>query len=224
MQIIVKKVKLIWQNPYVCDGLVAHWDGEWNAGGGRHDPNATAIHELVTGKSENLASAFRAGPNYYEVTTQSLAGRLTALSAAFALAIESGFARLETIAFVNAPATAIYGNSLSLAGGTFGYQPETGRGGANLLGSGWLSAKDPMIVGAPFARLVLTVDAAAQTITYQVGDAQATGSFTMPQTVPTSCHIVTVGTRLYCIRVYNRPLTDAEIAANLKIDRQRFGF
>ena len=23
-----------WTNPYVTDGLVAMWDGEWNAGGG----------------------------------------------------------------------------------------------------------------------------------------------------------------------------------------------
>ena len=29
-----------WRNPYVTDGLVAMWDGEWNAGGGIHDPNA----------------------------------------------------------------------------------------------------------------------------------------------------------------------------------------
>ena len=25
-----------WKNPYVTDGLVAMWDGEWNAGGGKH--------------------------------------------------------------------------------------------------------------------------------------------------------------------------------------------
>ena len=28
-----------WRNPYVTDGLVAMWDGEWNAGGGVHDAN-----------------------------------------------------------------------------------------------------------------------------------------------------------------------------------------
>ena len=34
-------------NPYVTDGLVAMWDGEWNAGWGVHDPNATAWKDLV---------------------------------------------------------------------------------------------------------------------------------------------------------------------------------
>ena len=36
-----------WKNPYVTDGLVAMWDGEWNAGGGIHDPNATVWKDCV---------------------------------------------------------------------------------------------------------------------------------------------------------------------------------
>ena len=35
-----------WKNPYVTDGLVAMWDGEWNAGGGIHDPNATTWGDI----------------------------------------------------------------------------------------------------------------------------------------------------------------------------------
>ena len=34
---------------YVQDGLVAMWDGEWNAGRGVHDPNATAWVDLIGG-------------------------------------------------------------------------------------------------------------------------------------------------------------------------------
>ena len=29
-----------WKNPYITDGLIAMWDGEWNAGPGKHDRNA----------------------------------------------------------------------------------------------------------------------------------------------------------------------------------------
>lgn len=36
-----------WTNPYITDGLVAMWDGEWNAGGGVHDANATVWKDLV---------------------------------------------------------------------------------------------------------------------------------------------------------------------------------
>ena len=35
-----------WINPYITDGLIAMWDGEWNAGGGKHDANATVWKEL----------------------------------------------------------------------------------------------------------------------------------------------------------------------------------
>lgn len=36
-----------WVNPYVTDGLVAMWDGEWNAGGGVHNPNATVWKNIA---------------------------------------------------------------------------------------------------------------------------------------------------------------------------------
>lgn len=35
-----------WVNPYITDGLIAMWDGEWNAGGGKHDANATVWKDL----------------------------------------------------------------------------------------------------------------------------------------------------------------------------------
>ena len=41
-----------WVNPYITDGLIAMWDGEWNAGGGKHDPNATMWKDL-TGKGSD---------------------------------------------------------------------------------------------------------------------------------------------------------------------------
>ena len=36
-------------NPYITDGLVAMWDGEWNAGIGIHDDNAIVWKDLVGG-------------------------------------------------------------------------------------------------------------------------------------------------------------------------------
>lgn len=36
-----------WVNPYVTDGLVAMWDGEWNVGGGVHDAAATTLKNLA---------------------------------------------------------------------------------------------------------------------------------------------------------------------------------
>ena len=36
-----------WVNPYLTDGLIAMWDGEWNIGGGVHDTSTTVWKDLV---------------------------------------------------------------------------------------------------------------------------------------------------------------------------------
>lgn len=43
-----------WKNPYVTDGLVAMWDGEWNVGGGKHDANAASWVDL-SGNGHDIA-------------------------------------------------------------------------------------------------------------------------------------------------------------------------
>ena len=37
------------ENPYITDGLVAMFDGEWNAGFGKHNLSATSWKDLVSG-------------------------------------------------------------------------------------------------------------------------------------------------------------------------------
>jgi hypothetical protein len=44
---------------YVQDGLVAMWDGEWNAGRGTHDPNATVWKDLVNNTDIQITDAGR---------------------------------------------------------------------------------------------------------------------------------------------------------------------
>ena len=40
-----------WKNPYITDGLVAMWDGEWNVGPGKHDSTSTEWIDLIGGKT-----------------------------------------------------------------------------------------------------------------------------------------------------------------------------
>ena len=49
MQIITKRATFVWQIPYITNGLVAYWDGEWNAGGGIHNPDTTIWKDLAGG-------------------------------------------------------------------------------------------------------------------------------------------------------------------------------
>ena len=62
-----------WKNPYITDGLVAMWDGEWNAGPGKHDTSRNIVN-LATGKAYSLDDATNSqnvtiGNNYLQVTS-----------------------------------------------------------------------------------------------------------------------------------------------------------
>lgn len=49
-----------WKNPYITDGLVAMWDGEWNAGGGVHSSNPEVWKDLA-----GDADMYRVGDGNY---------------------------------------------------------------------------------------------------------------------------------------------------------------
>ena len=38
-----------WTNPYITDGLVGYWDGEWNSEGGKHDAVQDSLVDLSGG-------------------------------------------------------------------------------------------------------------------------------------------------------------------------------
>ena len=214
-----------WTNPYVTDGLVAMWDGEWNSVGGQHDANGKYLYDIINDEYADLmTSQFRAGTNYWEVTRASATGKTSSLSTAFLSAIVGGYARIETVLYPNVVATQIYGNNcFSISGGYFGYNEHSGNGGCSIFSSGWVSAKDTALVGVPVGNVALDLDAANNTIKYTVGKVDsAIGSITIPDTIKNGCCMNNVGTRFYSLRIYSRALTAAEIAANYAVDKARF--
>ncbi len=46
-QISVLSQEEAFENPYITDGLVAMWDGEWNVGFGKHDSNTLVWKDLI---------------------------------------------------------------------------------------------------------------------------------------------------------------------------------
>ena len=59
-----------WTNPYITDGLVAMWDGEWNAGFGIHNPLATTIKDLIGTNDLILAPTSQIRPNSFTVESE----------------------------------------------------------------------------------------------------------------------------------------------------------
>ena len=59
-----------WTNPYITDGLVAMYDGEWNAGYGVHDDSFVGMTNLVTGDRTTLTGSVVLGDKYIETPYQ----------------------------------------------------------------------------------------------------------------------------------------------------------
>ena len=55
-----------WNNPYITDGLIAMWDGEWNAGPGKHDPNAKVWKDISHHNFDLNVMAGVFGDNYID--------------------------------------------------------------------------------------------------------------------------------------------------------------
>lgn len=54
-----------WKNPYVTDGLLAMWDCEWNAGGGKHSDNLNTIVDISgNGMDAALSPSSTSIPTY----------------------------------------------------------------------------------------------------------------------------------------------------------------
>lgn len=236
----------VWTNPYVTDGLVAMWDGEWNAGGGVHDASATTWKDLVRGTQcpfEGTSNDPTWTSNSFVSTsaTQSVAGY-------FSVVLPSaGTDKSSTIEFVARKAQ--FGRGIVI--GTYSISQPSGISSGvsmewsagNIADTGrvrawWngnpdlLSDADTFPYGTTLYSFSCTCDKA---LTYRV---TKNGSNVLSEVVRTSVgvYLVPANARIGCdgrsymgwngeiysIRIYNRALTAAEIAANYVVDKARF--
>ena len=209
---------------YVQDGLVAMWDGIENAGWGVHDDTATKLFELVSGQTDyGVASTFTANTDNMEVSVENASvSTHSHFGAAVANAISSGYVYIEAIVFVDSLGGQIYGNKIQIVDGTFGWQYRTGVGGLSMFSSGWVSARDISTINADKVRLAIDLDSINSTITYHVGTQSSAAKSIKISSLPSIASIRHVGTKIFNIRSYNRPLTDEEINYNYSIDKIRF--
>lgn len=223
-----------WKNPYVIDGLVAMWDGEWNAGPGAHDANATTWKDL--------------GPNGYDLTCngapswasdQALIGNY--FYSDMALNVLSAFNNHSiTLELVYGRVTLWYNNTGPFGVGTDGVvKIQQNRGSNTACNLTWLGAN------LPLSMFLGTAPGANAKAIYAISDTEWTAAsirsdgtaFNYRKTASFAQSIQS-GSRFFvgwskdnayggygirCFRVYSRALTAAEIAANDAVDKARFG-
>jgi len=231
-----------WVNPYVTDGLVAMWDGEWNAGGGVHDATATGWGDL-TGRSPDIAIASgEVSWSNNALVRIGKGGRTVAYPNIDLSDPLSG----RTIEFVisaddlpASPTTAYYFSSINIGGGSIRvtWQTSDPRLYYSLRAAGGMvnSTADSDTLSKPTTISLVgsgTSYSATRNIAYYYtngvyitsasfgGDPITTPSLSLFQDVrswPTTNTI-----RFHGIRFYARALTAAEIAANNAVDKARF--
>ena len=208
-----------WQNPYVTDGLVAMWDGIENAGWGVHDANATTWYDL-SGNGYNLELRNNAAFDANSLVTADR-NNVTAL-----LSSKLPYSTIEVCAFFdasrNSSALVCFGNSITDVR-LFCIMPTTiqARSGQYVLD----------IDTSPKSTWSATYDSSSIP-SYYVNGGLKTGTLTSNVWSVRSGNFGLSGANnynqynfvgnYYNVRVYNRALTPAEIAANYAIDKARF--
>lgn len=211
------------RNPYVADGLVAWWDGNWNAGLGVHAAAATVWRDLagtrdlaVTSHGSWAANAFvsdglgaaatygEALPNgatdWLEITLARPISGNSNNPVVLLLSERNGVLALGCVFRSNA----MYGSrQTGLASGNL-YRAFSGRNN-DLSG---LATRIWYCDGIKYTGSIMTASLPASG-TISVG-ALSDGSRPKAATI-------------HCIRVYNRLLTAEEVAANYAVDKERFG-
>lgn len=217
-----------WTNPYITDGLVAMWDGKWNAGGGVHGANATSWKDLIESNDLTINESFAAWGENSLVLSGADINNESDWGAVGSIPIV-GIKTLEICG--KFPSSLLKGNS-AIAYGTLG----RGLGG---FGGGWItSAVDrSLATNCRFWSGVTLGTMFGVCFTYQsyidnenVSFYRNGSLYTGTTTLYGSPEHTSIVTRfksddaleVYAVRAYSRALTAEEIAANYAIDKQRF--
>lgn len=207
-----------WTNPYIINGLVAMWDGEWNAGGGIHDSTATTWVDLSGSGHDIPLTGGSFGDNYLSVS--GLAGSTSAITG-----------DIMTIEYVG------ISTKKSIVQGVMQIQKSGGYytrhivyRANNTLNFG---ASGPCFVVDPTVRLYAAEAFASASgvdgTLYKNGlitSSQGAGAYVSGSN--TEMKVGNVGGYTFYgeinrIAIYSRGLTAAEIAANYAVDKARFG-
>lgn len=224
--------------PYVTDGLVAWWDGIWNAGLGVHDAAATVWKDLVGSRDLTLNAS---GVSWSDNAL------VSAISTRNAAEYTGGVPTTDfyTVELVKGATT---GRSVLVLGGTAARE-DTGL----VLGAGATAfrvatgtndaARRELATGAGIGsvrHLSVRYSAPGSTATSVLADGVALalshdGSWPGSNNLRHICLFgrsandaygangYPVRGNCHCLRLYNRQLTDAEVAANYAVDKERFG-
>lgn len=202
-------------NPYVTDGLVAMWDGKWNVGLGRYNPQAKIWKDLVGSKDLTVTSAGTfidgylscSGTKYAAYSTGGMTG-IVSVECGFRFFSGSIIAQIQNNGTYRGLYNGIRAGRLAIGGI-----------GMRVLSIVHNQFATYSYVFSPFLARCNGYEADTSTHDYtQFG-------FTDCMSIGGRQNNATGGAKVDVLfmRLYNRALTVNEIAYNYSIDKERFG-
>ena len=235
-----------WTNPYVTDGLVAQYDGEWNAGGGVHDAAATAWKDL-SGNDYDLTApqSYQWGKKYCDITAgNQFSGDAEVITQHATTEFVGCFTQAYTRTTSTDMGVVFGGRGL----GTFFLQDISSSNDLLLIcrstitGSAFYVRRGPQpqdavtrYVNTPtafsgYGYRSTTNPVTVDNLKIYVDGIERNGSISTYWTSPYSSPTKTVyvgstgktNIRLFTVRLYSRDLTAEEVARNYAVDKARF--
>lgn len=218
--------------PYVDSGLIAMWDGEWNAGIGQHDPDAASWKDLVSGEDTSLPDVVSVLDNgvYFNdngsvlwTLTPPLADALKSANITIEMCIS--IVPYNWVAYRTILVTSGLGNEIYI------YTPR----GVSTTQSyifynyyGRASSVDQILddTGCFSGTIAIVCEVSSlMGIRYTNGRNTSSATYSqIPSTMPTVMQSsLMTGATIYSVRIYSRHLTADEVAWNSDVDKERFG-
>ena len=221
------------KNPYVTKGLVAMWDGEWNAGFGKHDAKASKWKDIVGTSDCDPVGTPKFSGNSVELDGNSC-WKINP-SPELLKAVLSPSMTCEVVLKFGKGATA--SNEGFIGFGKTGSRVLWGYAGGAPMSAGASIAFQHKGSPPPVSWKSNNKVEGLRTIVISVNSAEVLGLIDGKQYVKTTSGVATnpdpcfignidgfgkmVG-EIYCVRIYNRALDERELQSNNAIDKKRF--
>lgn len=206
-----------WENPYITDGLVAMWDGEWNVDGGKHNNNALEWTDL----SGNEHNATVPSAGCFDSNSYNFSKKSTFTDFSNILTNSTGIT-VEFIANITKMGNDSAGIYFSLGGIGISFGRYGSKGIFSYVYGGWTN--NQFILPTPYPKSIVVVFRKGQSkLAWFDGVAPTATSEYWSGKYPSIIGNGNGGGQIYSIRVYDRALTEEEILFNYSIDKERFG-
>ena len=209
----------IWENPYVTNGLVAMWDGEWNVSGGRHSASSSIWVDIVGGVELRVVRGTWTANGFSWIPNNQSQAISTTIPDGLKDVISSNYVTVEAVVVPQAKTSGCY----DICNTMFRIY---NAGNTDVLNyfkikSGPLYIESYVALGIPISLTAVVFP--PKNIWWVINGNIVSSATNYSQPTPNNTIELYSKGIVHSVRIYSRALSAKEIAYNYAIDQMRFG-